>query len=148
MELDDPFKIVFSQNMALNEDSPPPIITAERINPVTYKVHVLNASCPYLLVSPLTYDNNWIAEVDSAKLQPIKVNGLFGGWLIDKTGDYIIMVHYITQNYIESAYSVSFAIILVLGLFLILSQCRVKKQQLLRPLFAIRCYSRRKISEK
>jgi len=124
-EFQDPFKAAISEDITL--EFRPPRVTVKRLNPVAYEIDVLNASSTYLLVSPFIYDKNWVAIVDSLKVRPIKVNGLFSGWLIDKPGRYVVTIYYILQDYAETAHLVSYVVILISSLMVVLPSKRIEK---------------------
>ncbi len=132
IESEDPSEVAVTQNITLDPHPPPEILT-EKINPVTYEIHVLNASSPFMLISPFIYEKNWVAKLDTSELTPIKVNGLFSGWLIPKTGNYVVVLHYIQQDFIDIVTLLSFIAVLVQFFVISLSLTQRGKRLLLFP---------------
>jgi|GEM_PF-1949894 len=77
---------------------PPPIQTGiiewTEINPTLFKVSVINASKPFVLVLSTTYSNNW--KIYGINAKHITVYSYANGWIINKTGSYQIEIFYPT----------------------------------------------------
>ncbi len=126
----DPSEVAITPNLTIDSQSPPEILI-EKISPVTYEIHVLNASSPFILVSPFIYEKNWVAKVDASESSPITVNGMFSGWLIDKTGNYVVNLHYIQQDFVDIVTALSLITILVQMFIISLSLTQRGKRLLL-----------------
>jgi hypothetical protein len=91
----------------------PPLIEEYEITPTFLRVHVVNASRPFLLVSIISYDEGWIAEINHDRLKHIKINAMFNGWIVNRTGSYDIVIYYYPQQYYQLFMYVSFCSIII-----------------------------------
>jgi len=103
-----------------------PTIIQDENNPTSFQVRAINATAPFLLISTINYDNGWIAELDGNQLEHIKVNGMFNGWIVNKTGSFDIQIYYRPQRYVQLYFYIS-------GLFIAVT-CITLTLQTFRPL--------------
>lgn len=74
-------------------------ISYQRINPARYIVHVKNTA-PFILVFSELFNDAWEASNQNT-FRHFRTNFYANGWLIDKTGDFDILIEYLPQNLLE-----------------------------------------------
>jgi len=89
--------LVNSSEEVLSYNEAPPKIVLNELSPINFRLQVLDAKSPFLLVSTILYDNGWMAEVDGNELDHIKVNGVFNGWIVKQEGNFTVHVYYLPQ---------------------------------------------------
>jgi len=83
-------------------DDPPkissnPIITYSVVSPVSYEVHIQNATAPFVLVFGNTFDSGWQLMYDGPPAEHLLIYGFANGWLINKTGSFNVKIYYAPQ---------------------------------------------------
>ena len=93
-------------------------INITEINPTSFYLQIFNATTPFILVSCIPYDDNWVADIEGKQLDPIKISFFphewFIGWFVNRTGDFEIKVYYRPQRSVKLLFYVS-------GTFIIMS---------------------------
>ena len=85
----------------------------QMINPTKYKVQVKNISRPFKLVFSETYDKLWQAKIDEEIISSQPYMGVLNSFLINKTGDFEVMVELAGQKYVYWGGVVSLATLLL-----------------------------------
>lgn len=91
-----------------------PQISFQEVDQTKYIVHVQNASGPYILNFGQSYDQGWRASILAKRLTEnnhFKTNGYANGWLVDKTGNYDIIIEYWPQRLVYMGFGISLAAI-------------------------------------
>jgi hypothetical protein len=89
-----------------------PQVFFARVDPTMYKVEVLDASGPFLLIFSETYSPLWKAYVDNNPIPEEShfiANGYANGWYVSKPGTYKITVEFEPQRYVVYGVAVSLA---------------------------------------
>ena len=95
-----------------------PEITFNKLNNAEYQVSIKNAKEKYALILSELYDPAWhIESQEGADIanNHFLANGYANGWIIDKQGDYQLLVKFIPQDLLRIGYRISI-MSLVLGL--------------------------------
>jgi len=95
-------------NLARENTQPTKVIGYEKIDPTKWIVRV-NATEPYLLILPETYDSGWSAIVLDKEKGSIMLNGMVNAFYIEDTGVYSIIVEYKPQTIFEYSSLMSLA---------------------------------------
>lgn len=104
----------------IDASQPPPGITFQGMGPSEYRVHVTNATSPFLLVFEETFDYNWQLfpgtshSGASIVADHVMVDGYANGWIVNSPGTYTLTIFYGLQNYAELGFYVSIASLLLL----------------------------------
>lgn len=114
--------LIFEESIPTNEKLLLPGVEYKKINSTKYIVNVDEATGAFLLVFSENYHPWWKAVISKGEKQEIipqnkhiKVNGYANGWLIDKSGDYQIVLEYKTQKtYQELLYFTSVLIFIAI----------------------------------
>lgn len=82
---------------------PAPVTSYKKISPAKYDVEVKKAANSFVLVFSQNYHSNWQAKIVGEpnlidRSKHIKVNGFANGWLIEKEGDFKVVLEYKTQK--------------------------------------------------
>jgi hypothetical protein len=103
-----------------------PLISASRINPVSWVLHVRNSTAPFILVFGQTFGPNWklyfgqqswFGGFSSPPLGDklhFLANGFANAWYIDKTGDFLITIYFSPQSLVSIGIVVSLLTSLIL----------------------------------
>jgi len=75
-----------------------PVVSYSVVSPVSYEVHVQNATAPFVLVFGNTFDSGWELEYNGPAAEHLLVYGFANGWLVDKTGSFSLKIHYAPQR--------------------------------------------------
>jgi hypothetical protein len=78
-------------------DMSAPSVSYEEVNPCKYVAHV-NCVRPFLLVFSESQHTLWKAYVDNNEMSPIIVNSLANGFLVNKTGNFDVMIYFTGQD--------------------------------------------------
>lgn len=102
-------------------------ISYQRINPARYIVHVKNTA-PFILVFSELFNDAWQAS-SQENFKHFRANFYANGWLIDKTGEFDIVVEYLPQNLLEIGEKISVIsyIIIALAFIYLVSRKKIKK---------------------
>lgn len=80
-----------NSNSEIPKDLAPPQVKIQKVSASFYKVQVINAKSPFVLMLNQTYDSLWEARVGAYVFpKHFVVNGYANGWVVDKEGDYEI----------------------------------------------------------
>jgi hypothetical protein len=74
-----------------------PVVSYERVSPSKFRVHVANATAPFLLVATETYASGWRASApgrSSGGVEHLRVDGYANGWRIPWRGTYDLILAY------------------------------------------------------
>lgn len=113
----------------LNSSSIPPVVEITEIGPTNARLHMINVSEPFILVSTNTYDDSWVALVDGHQLEHIPVNFMFNGWIVEKTGNYNIEILFIEQKYVNIFFLISSLFIILTSFYIISNYWGEKKRR-------------------
>ena len=92
-----------------------PNMTINQLNNTTFNLQISNAKTPFIITSSFFYDDGWQAFSKDKYFSNTIINGVFNGWVIDKTGNFIITVTYSKQKKaILMAYLSIFSLILII----------------------------------
>lgn len=76
-----------------------PEISFQKINPTKYVTAIKGANQPFILSFSEAFDARWQASVNGKSLKNhFIINGYANGWLIEKTGDYQVVIEYRPQK--------------------------------------------------
>lgn len=104
-----------------------PKVDFEKISQSYYKVHIRNATEPYLLVFSELFDNGWNIYFEKQKVgTKILVNGYADGWYITKTGDYDLDLKFSPQDSLDK--TIKYSTIYVPVVLLIFGLIKYKKR--------------------
>src|SRR3989344_2582541 len=81
-------------------------ISYKRINPARYIVHIKNTN-PFILVFSELFNGAWQASNQGNIYKHDRINFYANGWLIDKTGEFDIVVKYLPQRLLEIGEKIS-----------------------------------------
>lgn len=123
-------EVFVSRNVISQTNLAYPRISFYRVSPTLYKVDIKNATSPYLLVFGESYTKGWRAYIaddffQTFSMQPIPeekhyiLNDYSNGWLVDKNGNYSIIVEYFPQKIFYSGLFVSGVSLFILSLILL-----------------------------
>ena len=103
-------------------------VNYERVNPTRYIVHIKNES-PFILVFSELFNDVWQASNHEIVYKHFRANFYANGWLIDKTGEFDIVVEYLPQNLLEIGEKISVIsyIIIALAFIHLVSRKKIKK---------------------
>ncbi len=90
-------------------------ISYEKVNPARYIVHV-NTTAPFILVFSELFNSAWQASYQNTVYQHFRANFYANGWLIDKTGNFDILVEYLPQRLLEISQTISIISYLIIAL--------------------------------
>lgn len=116
--------ILIEENISLNiqgiDQNILPSISYEKINSTKYVLDVKNSSGPFLLSFSELYNNGWNASYNNGQVvTPHMRANLYGnGWVIDREGDFEIIVEFAPQKWMDLGEKIS--VISTAGLFCIL----------------------------
>jgi len=85
----------------------------QMINPTKYKVQVKNISRPFKLVFSETYDKLWQTKLEGGTISSQPYMSVLNSFLINKTGDFEVMVELAGQKYVYWGGVVSLATLLL-----------------------------------
>lgn len=102
-------EVFVSKNEVPSVAAESPKMSFSRLNPTMYKVSIENSTTPFILAFGESYNEGWHAYIAEDFFQtfftkPIPqarhytLNGYSNGWLIDKKGNYTIIVEYFPQK--------------------------------------------------
>lgn len=94
-----------------------PGIIYEKINTTKYILHLKNAGDPFLLVFSELYNDGWKASYKDQELNNhMRVNLYANGWIVDKRGDFDILVEFAPQKWMDIGEKISIvSIFLIIG---------------------------------
>lgn len=75
-----------------------PVVTYSVVSPVSYEVHVQNATVSFVLVFGNTFDSGWQLRYDGPVAEHLLVYSFANGWLINKTGSFNLQIYYAPQR--------------------------------------------------
>jgi len=106
-----------------------PEIIFQKISPSRYRVTVKNARQPFFLVLNQSYHPDWqiFDQKEPLAAGHFLANTFANGWLIEKTGDYQIILEFLPQRKYRFGLAVSASTFLGMILFFLKSAC-VKKR--------------------
>jgi hypothetical protein len=113
----------------LNSASKFPFLETKEIEPTDYEIRVTNATTPFLLASGIKYTEDWVATTSGHKLEHIKIDGIFNGWLVNNTGDFTIQIHYLQQDSQRTFFEISEISIFITLLLLVILLIYEKKRE-------------------
>jgi hypothetical protein len=97
-----------------------PSISYSKIDPTEYRVHVEGAENPFTLILSELYFAGWEARLaDGTKIEENKhflVNSYANGWMIDRLGNYDLILKFAPQNLLDVGKKIS-----VLSLFFVIA---------------------------
>ncbi len=99
----------------------PVSLSYKKLEPSLYEVNV-KADVPFVMHFSEAYHPEWRAYIDGNELKPILANGFFNAFVIDKVGEYQIIIRYRSQHYaVIGAWvsAVSLAIVLTTVMYLL-----------------------------
>lgn len=99
-----------------------PEISYEKINPARYKVRVVDAESPFVLVFSELFNNAWQASYADNKIDKhFRANFYANGWLIERAGKFDLVIEYLPQKLLELGEKVSIiSYLLATGMLVIL----------------------------
>jgi len=74
-----------------------PDIKYEKINKVSYKIYVGEAKEPFILMFNETYNPFW--KIKGENFEHFLINGYANAWLVDKKGNFDLVLEYRLQKY-------------------------------------------------
>jgi hypothetical protein len=96
-------------------------VTYTKISAEKYKVHIKNASKPFVLVFGEAYDPLWRASINNGgTIQPVKLYSLINGFPIDRKGDFDLTITYTPQSWFIEGLVVSLTTLLLCVAFLLI----------------------------
>lgn len=106
-----------------------PDINYEKINPTRYIAHLTNVNAPFLLFFSELYNKGWKASYESGEAidNHFRANIYGNGWLINREGDFDIVIEFTPQRWMDLGEKISIgSYILMLGfvLYLLISNRR------------------------
>ncbi|MBU1031645.1 hypothetical protein KKE03_01835 [Patescibacteria group bacterium] len=115
------------ENLQL-QDVKLPEISYEKINPARYKVHVSGAQSSFVLVFSELFNNAWQASYRDNRIDKhFRGNFYANGWLIDKTGEFDLIIEYLPQKLLELGEKISvISYMLLAGIFILLVSRKIK----------------------
>lgn len=100
-----------------------PNISYEKINSTKYIVHLMNSTKPYLLFFSELYNDLWKTSYENGKTidNHFRANIYGNGWLINREGDFDIVIEFTPQRWMDLGEKVSLgSYVLMLGFVLFL----------------------------
>ena len=111
-----------SINELFQGDSENFVTSFKRINPCLYKIHV-KAKKPFILVFSDAYHPLWKAFLeDGTEIPSINLYHVVNGFLIEKTGEFDLMVHFVGQDYVDLGYKFSLITFAAISILLIIPE--------------------------
>jgi len=102
-------------------------ISVDKVNPTEYILNVKdNTNESYLMVS-CSYDSRWKAYVNNVEFSPIRINDVFLGFALNKTGDFQIRVVFTGQTYVILGYSITLTSLSVILIVSLVKYAKTKK---------------------
>jgi len=123
---------VFLRQNINNEYAPTAKAVFKKSDPTEYVVQVSNANGPYILNFGESFDKGWKAYIPSdnkfiSESNHIKINGYANGWLIDKQGDYDVIIRYWPQKIFRIGLLISAVSVLIYTIFFLFINKNDKK---------------------
>lgn len=105
-----------------------PDITYEKINTTKYILHIKNTTKPFLLFFSELYNDGWQAFTSDGQLinNHIRINLFGNGWLIERKGDFDVVVEFAPQKWMNIGEKISLNAFFVIVAMLIFSQLSLK----------------------
>lgn len=99
--------IAFTPNFFAAEPGESPTITAVKSGPEKYIIQITDASKPFILKFAETYNPLWRAKIGHELLPQIIVDGVFNGYQIDGTGDFVVEIEFVPQKWMIIGLSIT-----------------------------------------
>ncbi len=97
-----------------------PQVTYSRVSAEKYKVHVRNATKPFVLVFGEAYDPLWRVSIKGGKVvRPIKLYSVINGFPIDRKGSYDLTITYVPQSWFIEGLIISLVALLLCVAYLL-----------------------------
>jgi hypothetical protein len=94
------------------------IVDYDKITPTLWRASI-EADKPFLLTLSETYDENWSVKLNGREVKSIMVYGAINGFLIDKTGNYVVDLYYKPQQLLDVGAATSVITLFVLITYVI-----------------------------
>lgn len=110
------------EKFTITEDTKLPDISYEKINTTKYIVHLKNAESPFILVFSELYNDGWKVSINTQQLNNhMRVNLYANAWVIDKEGEFDLVVEFAPQRWMDIGEKVSIlgAVLTILTLLFI-----------------------------
>lgn len=104
--------LIFNLN---SDETRAQVINYDKISPTLWRASI-EADQPFLLTLSETYDKNWSVKIDGREIESIMVYGAINGFYIDKTGNYVLELHYKPQQLFDIGATISgIALVALIG---------------------------------
>jgi hypothetical protein len=122
-------KKINTHNIASNE----PIIEYKRISSTEYKIKVMNATAPFVLLFKQNYNPDWVLTLNgNSEFEHITGDYILNAWIVNDTGNYSLTITYTGQKLsnVVNAISIMANISAVAILLLITIETTIKRRYL------------------
>lgn len=107
-----------------------PQISYTKYNPSKYKIFIKGAKDPFILVLSELFNSKWEAKFSDGSIaeKHFLANFYANGWLINKSGDFEIILEFIPQKLLDVGKTISVVSFMLVGLFVIGQYFRKKRK--------------------
>ncbi len=108
----------------IGKEEPPAKVKVLQSSPTGYRVKVIDAKRPFMLVFSEQYAPDWELFIDGKKIKPVPVDTLLNGYPLKKKGTYEVSIRYHPQKWVNIGLVPSILTLLLCFGFLIISRYR------------------------
>jgi hypothetical protein len=111
------------------KEEPPAKVKVLQSSPTGYRVKVIDAKRPFMLVFSEQYAPDWELFIDGKKIKPVPVDTLLNGYPLKKKGTYEVSIRYSPQKWVNIGLVPSILTLIACFAFLIVKRRKRKKTE-------------------
>ncbi|MCJ7653339.1 MAG: YfhO family protein, partial [Actinobacteria bacterium] len=111
------------------KEEPPAGVKILKGSPTGYRVKVIDAKRPFMLVFSEQYAPDWELFIDGKKIKPVPVDTLLNGYPLKKKGTYEVSIRYRPQKWVNIGLVPSILTLIACFAFLIVKRRKRKKTE-------------------
>ncbi len=112
----------------IGKEEPPAKVKVLQSSPTGYRVKVIDAKRPFMLVFSEQYAPDWELFIDGKKIKPVPVDTLLNGYPLKKKGTYEVSIRYHPQKWVNIGLIPSILTLIVCFGFLLVDRRRRKSR--------------------